>query len=175
MMIKRIAVSLISLVMLTSMASCSLGKTDESSAVSDKEISITAKEIIEKAVEKSGNENLDSTAFYGEDLYKENCEKLYSISYDNVLDGGIVYAGSGGLADEISVIRAKDMSEDMVEQYLQKRVDRRIQDFTGYKPAEIGKIDKSVVFSANGFSVLIISDNADKIQAMIRDIITNNK
>lgn len=167
---KKIIVLILPLTLLFSISSCAASKTEESSAAVSSQSSITAKQIIEAMIEKNEDANLDAVAFYDDDLYKENCQKLYSIEYSDITDGAIAYAGSGGLADEISVIKAENMSESVLETFLSKRVERRIQDFTGYKPTEISKIENSKIFSTGGFSVLIISDNASEIQEQIKNI-----
>lgn len=168
---KKIMLLILPLTLLFSVSSCASSKTEGSSAAASSQSGVTAKQIIEAMIEKNEDANLDSTAFYEDDLYKENCQKLYSIEYSDITDGGIAYAGSGGLADEISVIKAENMSESVVETFLSKRVERRVQDFTGYKPTEISKIESSTIFSSGGFSILIISDNALEIQEQIKNII----
>lgn len=169
--LKKVLILAMPLMLLFNLVSCKSGDNDASSANSGADSNITAKQIIQAMIDKNEDENLDSIAFYDDDLYKENCQKLYSIDYSDIDDGAIAYAGSGGLADEISVIKTHNMSENVVETFLSKRVDRRIQDFTGYKPTEISKIENSKIFSCGGFSVLIISDNASEIQEQIKNII----
>ena len=172
---KKAAAAVLTAVMLLSFGSCSLNDNDSENNTSSEsaqvQCNVSGKEAIEALIEKSGDENLDSTAFYGEELFEENCVKLYDIEYSNLEDGGIAYAGSGGLADEVSIIKVSDMSENLVLQFLEKRVERRIQDFTGYKPGEISKIENSKCFAYGGYSILIISDNADDLEKQIKLIL----
>lgn len=170
MNIKRIVTAFWSFVILISVCSCSFdnNEKEESSATAN---SFTAEEILTKLLEKSDEKNLDSKAFFDDELFVENCGNLYGIEYSQLKDGGIAYAGSGGYADEISIIKAKDMSDSVVLSLLEKRVERRVQDFTGYRPTEIAKIENSSCFVSDGFAVLIISDNVEKLEKRIKFII----
>ena len=53
---------------------------------------------------------------------------------------------------------------------LKDRVDVRRHDFEGYKPEELPKIDKARVFEANGYSILVIADNAEEIEKAFMSI-----
>ncbi|MGN0601649.1 MAG: DUF4358 domain-containing protein [Oscillospiraceae bacterium] len=168
--IKRIVAVLLSVVILFVISSCTNGNGNNNSQVSESGEKITAKEIINMIIESDIDNNLDSTAFYGDDLYKENCIKLYDIDFSDIEDGGIIYSKSGGFADEISIIKTNDRySGDMI-QILESRVEKRKQDFAGYKPTEISKIEKSKVFSCGDFYVLIISDNSEELEKLIKSI-----
>lgn len=170
MNIKKIVAVLLSLVILFVISSCTNGNGNNNSQGSESGEKITAKEIINMIIESDIDSSLDSTAFYDDDLYKENCIKLYDIDYSDIEDGGIIYSKSGGFADEISIIKTNDeYSGDMI-QILESRVEKRKQDFAGYKPTEINKIEKSKVFSCGDFYVLIISDNAWKLEKQIKSI-----
>ena len=174
-MVKKIAAVFLLLLTIISAGSCYFGKKPENSEISPQlQTSFSAKDIIQKLIDNKSNENLDSVAYFEDELFQENCVKLYNIEYSQLEDGGIAYAGSGGLADEISIIKAKDISEDVVLQLLEKRVERREQDFTGYKPIEIDKIQNSCVFSSQGYSVLIISDNTEELEKQIKYILEQN-
>lgn len=133
---------------------------------------LSAKEIIQKLADESGDNNLNTLAFFDEDIFKNNCEKLYGISYEVLSDGGIVFAGSGGLADEVTILKAKDGNIKKLTSMLESRIERRISDFTGYKPTEISKIEKAVVFECGGFAILIISDNGEILKHQIEEIIS---
>ncbi len=55
--------------------------------------------------------DIDTTVNYDEDAYGENFERLYNFSKEQVDDGVIAYASSGGSADEISVVHVADSSD----------------------------------------------------------------
>lgn len=168
--IKRLFVIFMALFFVGSTAGCN--KDPAESEVMSESNKITAKEIIQKLVEQSGDENLNSFAFFDEDIFKENCKKLYGIEYDELSDGGIVFSGSGGLADEVTIICGRNGKTEKLLDLLSERIERRIRDFTGYKPSEISKIENGVVFEHGGFAVLIISDNCESLKGQIKDIIS---
>lgn len=170
MNLKRFMTAIMSFIILISVSSCTFGgkETEESSVETT---NLTAEQILTILIEKSQEENLDSTAFFDEELFEKNCENLYGIEYSQLKDGGIAYAGSGGYADEVSVIKVNGMADSMVLSFLEKRVERRIQDFTGYRPTEISKIENSRYFISGGFAVLIISDNVEQLEKQVKFII----
>lgn len=147
--------------MLIALSSCKKDDTESKTA------GISAKEVLTAVTD----ENMDGKAFFKEDIFKDNCQKLYGIEYSELQDGGIIYNSAGGLADEISIIRLKsDASHDPLD-VLNSRKEMRIRDFTGYSPDEVSKIENAVVFEASGFAVLIISDNADDLQEKVTSAI----
>lgn len=152
------------------LAGCNNG-TAESESVDETNI-LSVKEIIQKLADQSGGKNLNSFAFFDDDIFKNNCEKLYGISYEELNDGGIVFAGNGGLADEVTILKSKDGNIKKLTSILESRIERRIGDFTGYKPTEISKIEKADAFECGGFAILIISDNGEALKHQIKAIIS---
>jgi len=130
---------------------------------------LKAQQLLEKALEAAPDSLLDTTtakgdtSSYGFDNY---CKKLYfGTRKDDLEDGVISYASSGGNADEVSVLKAADPDkQDELTKILEQRRDMRYHDFEGYKPEELPKIEKAKVFEAGGFSILVIADNADEIE-----------
>ncbi len=166
--------------LITALGSCSdtssSGESDkENTASSDTSVQITAEDYIKKALEQQPDPLLDTTTAkgdtseYGFDNY---CKKLYGgLEPDELEDGAISYASSGGNADEISLLKAKDSSKQQeLTQLLKNRIDVRHHDFEGYKPEELEKIDKSRVFEANGYSILVISEDAEKIEEAFKKV-----
>lgn len=127
----------------------------------------------EAAVEKLGNTTeLDTTAAYGEETYRDNFERLYNFSMDMVSDGVIVYSAGGTAADEISLVKAadsKDVSE--IRKYMEARLQQRLHDFQNYMPEEAGKIENGKVVVVKQYVFLIISDRADEIETAIKEVI----
>ena len=143
--------------------------------VSQTQFDLSAKEYLDMALEKAPDSLLDEstakgdTGSYGFDTF---CSKLYGgANIDQIADGAISYASSGGNADEISLLKAKDSSKQQeLTQLLKNRIDVRHHDFEGYKPEELEKIDKSRVFEANGYSILVISEDAEKIEEAFKKV-----
>ncbi len=135
-------------------------ETAESSQTEESEV--TAKEVL-SAID---NELLDGDAYYGEETFDNNCPKLYGIEADKLTDGGIIFATSGGNADEISMIKPADGKG---KQILESRLSSRSRDFETYKPEEMPKIDSAEIFSAGGYDVLIISEDASSLKKTIEE------
>lgn len=158
----------------TSSDSGTAGNKSNSSSASAEEVSLTAEEYINKALEIKPNSLLDATTAKGDTSeygFDNFCIKLYNgLDPEELEDGAISYASSGGNADEISVLKAKDPSkQNELTKKLEERIQVRHHDFEGYKPEELDKIDKAEVFEAGGYSILIIADDA----AAIKDAFNN--
>lgn len=124
---------------------------------------ISAAQMLDALGGKSYSETMDAKALYGEETFEESCEKLYGADAESFSDGGIMYASTGALADEISVIKAADGSTDC-EQLLRGRIETRINDFEGYKPDELDKIKAAEVFNCGDLWILVISDDSAQIK-----------
>jgi hypothetical protein len=124
---------------------------------------LSASEILEQLKTEISDENLDTSVYYSDETFKKNSKKLYAIEYTDLSDGGIIYNASGGVADEVSIIKPADGDTDYAVKALEARQQVRIQDYTGYKPEEISKIESANIYSEDGWAVFIISDNADDI------------
>lgn len=152
-----------------SMTSCGAdsgtsSKAPESAVTSTADSDKNAKDIL-SAIE---DDNMDASAFYGEDSFTKNAEKLYGIEADKLSDGGIIYAADGGLADEVSMLKMADGSS--AKSQLSDRLSYRLNQFENYKPEETKKIQAAKIFQAGDYWVLVISDKADEISNEITDM-----
>ena len=157
------------------MAGCSSDTSNSSSveksssAVSQSESenndSTDAKEILSQI----SDDKLDGSAFYGDDTFSSNCKKLYGAEESKFSGGGIIYASSGGYADEVSMLKTSDGTS--AEKYLKARLDSRTTTFKNYKPEEVKKLESAEIFQCGDWWVLVISDNHEKISEQIKDII----
>lgn len=170
--LKKFLLILMGLIFVFAAVGCKQDLNDIES-VDDME-SITVKELIKKLSDQSNEENLNKFAFFDEEIFIDNCEKLYGISYEELSDGGIIFAGNGGFADEVTILRGRNGNVKELKSSLEERIQRRIKDFTGYKPSEISKIEKAEVFESGGFVILIISDNEEILKNQIQDIVYKN-
>ncbi|MBR6338156.1 MAG: DUF4358 domain-containing protein [Ruminococcus sp.] len=135
---------------------------------------LTAAEFMEKALSQAPDSLLDTatakgdTSDYGFDKF---CKKLYGGTLpDDLEDGAISYASSGGNADEVSLLKAADPArQSELTDKLKERLDMRKRDFEGYKPEELPKIEKARIFEAGGFSILVIADNAEDIEKAFKN------
>lgn len=133
---------------------------------------VKCKEVLSKVLEQVDTK-MDTTVVYGEDIYEKNFETLYNFPIKEVVDGGISYAATGGLADEISIVHVKSDKEMAdAKGYMQARIQKRIKDFTGYKPDEVKKLESAKVIVHKQYIALIINENVDAIEAAIRTAIS---
>lgn len=150
-------------------------KTSDAAMSGSTEFDMSAEEYLKAALEKAPDSLLDETTVkgdtssYGFDTF---CAKLYGgLSADELSDGAISYASSGGNADEVSLLKAADdKKQSELTAKLNDRLDMRRHDFEGYKPEELPKIDKARVFECNGFCILVIADNAEDIEKAFKSI-----
>lgn len=169
MLIKIICIitSVITVITLMTLSGCgSSGEKSESSANSSlsRKEELCAKDILTQIDDR----NLTDSAFYGDETFDRNAEKLYGVSVDEIGDGGIIYAGDGGLADEVSVLKLSDGAS--AEKILSDRMNFRLNQFETYKPEETKKINAAQIFQANDYWVLVISDNAEEISDEIKNL-----
>ena len=156
---KSFLLILLTALVCTAFAGCSKQEKDSSA-----EPKVTS---VKELVDSIENKLLDKKTYFDDQLFQDNCEKLYGISTDKLADGGLLYSSNGSNADEISVLRTKDGTD--CEELLKKRLDSRKQDFDSYRPEELPKLDKAQIFSKDGYSILIISDDAQAIRKTIED------
>lgn len=124
---------------------------------------ISCKEILDGILTEVTDTNNDTRMYYGDEKYEEYFEYLYDTSYDRVDDGAYAYASSA-YADEITVVHAT--SEDdikVVKGHLEDRIERRIQDFNGYKPEEVDKLDKAVIKTSGNYILMVVADNPEEV------------
>lgn len=166
MLIKIICI-ITSVMTLMTLSGCDQGsdkpENQKESSISQKQ-ELSAKDILERI----DDQNLTDSAFYGDETFDNNAEKLYGIGVDKISDGGIIYAGDGGIADEVSILKLSD--GESAEQIFSDRMDFRLNQFETYKPEETQKINAAQIFKSGDYWVLVISDNADKISETIKDL-----
>ena len=141
----------------------SSGDGTAADSVSEKAVDISAEELVSGI----SSENLDGRLHKGEDKYDKNAAKFYETDSGSIIDGAILYNENGGFADEVSAVKFADGTDG--QGLLKKRLDSRTATFRDYRPEEVGKLESAKIFSAGGFDILIISDDADDIEKQIRE------
>ena len=114
-------------------------------------------------------EKLTGSVVYGTSLFSKNCKKLYACEEKDLKDAMIVFNNGGGLADEVSVVYPADGDTDKQLRMFEARKENRYNDFNGYAPEELPKIENARIFAAGGAAVFIISDSAEDIEKLIKN------
>lgn len=162
-----VTTALTAIVTVGMLSGCGNADTAESSVTAsevsqeDSAQSFTAKDILAQIDDPL----LDGSAYFGDEIFEKNCEKLYGIPVSDIEDGGIIFASNGGNADEISMVKFKE--NDVGERILKERLDSRATTFETYKPEEMTKIDSAEIFQAGDYWVLVISDNVTELTEKI--------
>lgn len=130
-------------------------------------------DIVKACKEAASEGTLDEWYSYGEELYDDSFDSLYGVQFDMIDDGAVLQTSSGGTADEVSVLHLKK-SEDVsiAKQKLEDRITERRNEFSGYKPEEVYKLDNARVVVQGNYAALIVCDDADTIEAALRGAIS---
>lgn len=130
-------------------------------------------DIVKACKDAAAEGTLDEWYSYGEEVYDESFDNLYGVRFDMIDDGAVLQTSAGGVADEVSVLHLKK-SEDVsiAKTKLQDRITERTQEFSGYKPEEVYKLDNAKIAVQGNYVALIVSDDADQIEAAFRNVIS---
>ena len=125
--------------------------------------------------ENMTEEGFDIYYTAGDSEYEDNYENMYGISRELIDDGGIIYTEKGGLADEISIFHLKDTKDmELAKEKLNDRLETRRNQFAGYKPEEVYKIDNAVITITGNFIALVISSDPPMTESVLRQAISIN-
>lgn len=128
-------------------------------------------DIVDEILNKVTDTHNNTRTTYGEDTYDQYFDYLYKADIDKIDDGAFAYA-SEAYADEITVVHFKDEADAKTfESRLSDRIERRKQDFNGYKPEEVKKLDKAQILVKDGYAVMAVADNADGIIEAFKSIL----
>jgi len=127
------------------------------------------------------NVNLDVTTVKSDILKTDDFPEMIDATPDNIslmydLDAtkfegySVIYAGSGGYADEIAIIKLKSSDEvTKVTKVMKDRVTSRANVFKGYAPLEFEKLNKAVVEAKGDYVFLAVCDNPKKAEKVFDD------
>ena len=107
--------------------------------------------------------------YYGSEVFEKNCKKLYACEPGDLKDALIAFSRTGAVADEVSVVIPADGDPEKLTKMLEARRDMRWNDFNGYAPDELPKIEDAHIFTAGDAAVLVISDDAGDIEKLIKE------
>ena len=100
----------------------------------------------------------------------DNIQIMYALEVNVFEDYSIYYAGSGGYADEISVIEVSSKDEvKNIKKVFEDRVEARIKVFEGYAPLEAEKLENAVIKTQGNYVFLVICEDPDKAKKIFVD------
>ena len=118
-------------------------------------------------------DSLSSKDYFGTDFYEVEGSvlvQMYGIEVENVTALG--YAGSGGVADELTVFSVEnDADADTILQIAKDRVTERIEAYKSYKPDEVFKLEHAFVEKYDNFVVVGVCSDGDTFKKDLEAII----
>ncbi|HDR8072308.1 TPA: DUF4358 domain-containing protein [Bacillus cereus] len=92
-------------------------------------------------------------------------QKLYNINTDEIESFVLYTAPTNIKADEITVIKVKDMQNvENIKEKISSRIEKKSKSFKDYLPDEYFLIEKHVLKTKDNYILLAISKDADKIE-----------
>lgn len=92
-------------------------------------------------------------------------QKLYNINTDEVESFVLYTAPTNIKADEIAVIKVKDMKNvENIKEKISSRFEKKSKSFKDYLPDEYFLIEKHVLKTKDNYILLAISKDADKVE-----------
>jgi hypothetical protein len=123
-------------------------------------------------VEEGTLVDCDTVCGYGDTQFSDYFTYLYDIPIENIIDGSICYVANGTSADEVSLLSPADAGKgSTITQALYARIDKRVQDYTGYNSQEVEKLNNAIVTPIGSYIALIISDHPDTVAQRLRQLI----
>lgn len=167
-MFKKIIIFLCVSLLVLGVAGC---KNNSDKGLKDTGDKVECRKVLEEILAEVPDTHNDKTLFYGDEKYGEYFEYLYDTSAKRVSDGAFAYASSA-YADEITVLYAADEDDiDTIVKHLEERISRRIQDFNGYKPDEVAKLEKARIETSGNYIIMAVCDDSDKVIEIFENVV----
>lgn len=117
-------------------------------------------------------DDLNSSVITTDTLTETKSEMLSSIYFfeEGQVTNSKVYMSANATADEIVAVECKDeAAAKAVVELLKTRVKNQSELFASYNPDEAAKLDKAIVKSSGKYAVLVVCDDYDKAQSILKD------
>lgn len=154
---RKIMCSALALVMLLSVTAC--GKEDSND---NKKASAPLKEITTEVIEKSDIKFPEMV-----EVSEDNFQFRYGIEADDYTEYSVYWAGSGGDADEVCIIKAASGKLDDVKNSVKSRLDSQKEVFKDYVPEEYDQLCESEIKTKSGYVYWVCSDDNKKAEEKI--------
>ena len=117
-------------------------------------------------------DELNSSVITSDTLSETKSEMLSSIYFfeEGQVTNSKVYMSGNATADEIVVVECKDEdTAKAVQELLKTRVSNQKELFASYNADEAGKLDKAIVKAAGKYAVMVVCDDYDKAQSILKE------
>lgn len=98
------------------------------------------------------------------EVTEENFQFKYGVSADDYTEYSLWWAGSGGDADEICIIKAQEDKLDTVKQAVEKRLEDQKSVFKDYVPEQYDKLCNSEVKKEGSYIYLVCTNDNGKAE-----------
>ncbi|OLR27612.1 DUF4358 domain-containing protein [Bacillus cereus] len=99
-------------------------------------------------------------------------QKLYNIKTDEVESFVLYTAPTNIKADEIAVMKVKDMKNvENIKEKISNRIEKKSKSFKDYLPDEYFLMEKRVLKTKDNYILLAISKDADKVEKTFDEIL----
>ena len=98
------------------------------------------------------------------EVSQDNFEFKYGIASDDYDEYSVWWAGSGGDADEVCIIKAKDGKTDNVKKAVESRLDSQKEVFKDYQPAQYDKLCNSSIKTEGDYVYWLCTNDNSKAE-----------
>lgn len=98
-------------------------------------------------------------------LDDDKLTKVYGIDPSELSEYSVYISDSNAQADELALVKAKDpKNTQKLMDLVSKRIDSQSEGFKDYIPDEYNKLQKHVLKDQNGYILMVVSNDSDKIE-----------
>ncbi len=101
------------------------------------------------------------------EVSEENFQFRYGVSFDDYSEFSVWWAGSGGDADEICIIKANDGKTDTVKKAVEKRLEDQKTVFKDYVPQQYDKLCKTEVKTEGDYVYWVCTNDNSKVEEVL--------
>ncbi len=101
------------------------------------------------------------------ELNEDTALSYYGIAQDDVAES-VVMVSTGATAEEIAVFEAVDeTAAENIEAACEDRLEKQINSYNDYKPAEISRLDNAIIEVSGNYIVYCVADDTDAVNEII--------
>lgn len=96
---------------------------------------------------------------FKDEVIEVDLGKAAALYESELIEDGKLFVSSGASAEELAVFAVSDINKAKEE--FSKRVERQKEDFESYNPAELKKLDETIIKSKGKYIILCVTDDKD--------------